>query len=72
MSIDKQKLIEEGRDDLSLLARMAISRSSLAEEKGVVVMHADASGREALSIPRIRTEIEAAVKKVYGVEVKIV
>lgn len=66
MTPDPTELVREARDDLSLLARMVVSRSEVTESDGVVVIKSDADAAEMLRIPRVQEEITMAVSKVYG------
>lgn len=64
------QLVNEARDELSLLSRMALSRASMEVREGLTFIHLDEAGWEVMQLERVREEIERAVKRVMKTEVR--
>lgn len=62
-------LIQEAEADLSLLSRLVVSRATMKERDGKLVLGIDEEGRRLLTMDRVRQEIETAVMRVWGLEV---
>lgn len=66
----RDRLLREGREQLSLLARSLVSRAHCWwAADGCLIVEVDADGEELLHVARLRREIEAAAFAVYGVSV---